>query len=252
MGLLNLEKLIASFRECISWPYVSPGTNDQNGIDCSGMFVRAFKLQGSKIYHGSNTIYRQYLTSDKGKVIAASQLRTGMAVFKRKEWADKDSANKYYGDAIGNMSHIGLVVSTNPVRIIHASTNGMKVREDGWTTAWNYYGYLRDVDYAASEEEVRPLTMYVISPNGGGVNLRSAPNRATGKILAVIPSGSEVGIIKYDDNWSQIEYGGKTGYMSSEFLSETKPSNSTTPSTGTNKEKLRSLWVEMGKLIEAL
>lgn len=252
MGKLNLEKLVADFRSALGWPYVSPGTNNQEGIDCSGMFVRAYKLQGASIYHGSNTIYRQYLTSDKGRVTTPSQLQIGMAVFKRKEWTEKDTKNKFYGDEIGNMSHIGLVVSVNPVRIIHASTNGMRVREDAWSSAWNYYGRLKDVNYESSGEEVRPLNMYVLSPNGGGVNLRSAPNRTTGKIVTVVASGSEVAVIKYDDSWSEIEYNGKHGYMSSEFLSETKPTPSVTPTTGTNKERLKTLWVEMGKIIDAM
>ena len=44
--LLNLEQLISDFEACIGFPYASPGTNDARGIDCSGMFVRAFRRQG--------------------------------------------------------------------------------------------------------------------------------------------------------------------------------------------------------------
>lgn len=54
--MLNLEQLISDFEACIGFPYASPGTNDERGIDCSGMFVRAFRRQGASIYHGSNTI----------------------------------------------------------------------------------------------------------------------------------------------------------------------------------------------------
>lgn len=59
--MLNLEQLISDFEACIGFPYASPGTNDARGIDCSGMFVRAFRRQGASIYHGSNTIFRKYL-----------------------------------------------------------------------------------------------------------------------------------------------------------------------------------------------
>ena len=56
--MLDVKKLIASVEACLGGPYVSPGTNDSRGIDCSGLFVKAYRDQGASIYHGSNTIYR--------------------------------------------------------------------------------------------------------------------------------------------------------------------------------------------------
>ena len=46
--MIQLDRLIADFEDCIGWPYAAPGTNDHRGIDCSGMFVRAFRLQGQR------------------------------------------------------------------------------------------------------------------------------------------------------------------------------------------------------------
>ena len=79
--MINIEQLIADFEDCIGWPYASPGTNDERGIDCSGMFVRAYRLQGQRIYHGSNTIWRKHL-SGKGPIDSVRDLQPGMAVFK--------------------------------------------------------------------------------------------------------------------------------------------------------------------------
>ena len=75
--MLDVKKLCASAEECLGWPYVSPGTNDSRGIDCSGLFVKCFRDQGASIYHGSNTIYRKYC-SEKGKLTSVSQLKPGM------------------------------------------------------------------------------------------------------------------------------------------------------------------------------
>ncbi len=50
MRMLDLNKLCASAEECLGWPYVSPGTNDARGIDCSGLFVKCFRDQGASIY----------------------------------------------------------------------------------------------------------------------------------------------------------------------------------------------------------
>ena len=41
--MLDVKKLIKSAEECLVWPYVSPGSNDSRGIDCSGLFVKCFR-----------------------------------------------------------------------------------------------------------------------------------------------------------------------------------------------------------------
>ena len=139
--MLNLDRLIADFEACIGWPYKSPGTNDERGIDCSGMFVRAWRRQGKRIAHGSNTIWRKHL-SDKGKLTSKSQLVPGMAVFK---WKRQDTAK--YPDGQGDFCHIGLVTGVNPLRIVHASTEGMQVKADSRIGKWKYWGRLKDVAY---------------------------------------------------------------------------------------------------------
>ena len=143
--MIQVEKLIAEFEDCIGWPYASPGTNDERGIDCSGMFVRAFRLQGESIYHGSNTIWRKHL-SGKGRIRSAADLKPGMAVFKWKP----DTPAKFRDDE-GDFCHIGLVTSVSPLRIVHASTEGMKVKADRKIGKWQYWGVLAETDLAPQE-----------------------------------------------------------------------------------------------------
>lgn len=140
MGKINIDQLCRDFEACIGWPYVTPGTNDQRGIDCSGMFVRGYRLQGQRIYHGSNTIWRRHL-GDKGRITSASDLRKGMAVFK---WRPDGGRHQ---DGEGNFQHIGLVTGVNPLRIVHASTDGMRVKADTKIGKWRYWGYLLAGDY---------------------------------------------------------------------------------------------------------
>ncbi|MBQ8202213.1 MAG: peptidoglycan-binding protein [Clostridia bacterium] len=138
--MLDLQQLIADFEDCIGWPYATPGTNDERGIDCSGMFVRAYRLQGARIYHGSNTIWRNYLSS-KGRIRSLDDLRPGMAVFK---WKAETPAK--FDDDEGDFCHIGLVTSVSPLRIVHASTQGMQVRADTKLGKWKYWGVLTQVN----------------------------------------------------------------------------------------------------------
>lgn len=151
--MIDIPQLIADFESCIGWPYKSPGTNDERGIDCSGMFVRAFRLQGESIYHGSNTIWRKHL-AQKGRIDSVSDLRPGMAVFK---W--KPETPSKFNDNQGDFCHIGLVTSVKPLRIVHASTEGMHVKADSKIGRWKYWGMLAAADIktpAASPADTLP------------------------------------------------------------------------------------------------
>ena len=144
--MIDIEQLISDFEDCIGWPYASPGTNDERGIDCSGMFVRAYRLQGQRIYHGSNTIWRKHL-KDKGPIDSVRDLQPGMAVFK---W--KAETPSKFSDNEGDFCHIGLVTSVNPLRIVHASTEGMQVKVDKKLGKWKYWGVLAAAEMSPEEE----------------------------------------------------------------------------------------------------
>lgn len=64
--------------------------------------------------------------------------------------------------------------------------------------------------------------MYVSSTNG--INLRKGPGTGY-KTIETIPNGSKVRVVSSDDEWSKVQYKGKTGYLSSQYLSEDKPEN---------------------------
>ena len=218
--MLDLNKLCASAEECLGWPYVSPGTNDARGIDCSGLFVKCFRDQGASIYHGSNTIYRKYC-SDKGKLTSVSQLQRGMAVFK---W--NPNTPEKFDDGLGDFQHIGLVVSVNPLRIIHASSAAGCVTTDTKLGKWAYWGWLKDVAHEGipptpakgDEEPVAEVkTAIVTAPSGSTVNLRIRANTSAA-LVERVPIGSIVEVLGTGSKWSKVKYGTKTGYMMAEFL----------------------------------
>ena len=237
--MLSISKLSKSANECMGWPYVSPGTNDQNGIDCSGLFVKMYRDQGAKIYHGSNTIFREYCSST-GKLTSESQLQAGMAVFKLKAWTDADKSNKWYGKDPGNLSHIGYVDSVNPLRIIHASSAAGCVTTDTKIGKWAYWGKLKDVDYGSSPDpdpgpdpeptpEPETKTMYVYAENGKPVNMRTKPDIHSA-LVERVPVGASVTWLKEDGSgWAYIKYHGFKGWMLECFLVEDPPGSSPDP-----------------------
>lgn len=213
MQMLDTSKLIQSFEEIIGWTYESPGSNDQNGIDCSGAFVRAYRAQGASIYHGSNTIYREYCGAVR-RIGGVSDLMIGVAVFKHR--TDGGEPSKYQSDGIGNMYHIGLVTSVNPLRIVHATTPVAKV--DTAIGNWSHYGFLDAVSYGDSQDGGEDLGQAtVIAPSGSTVNMRAA-KKTNGALVVRVPVGASVTAGATDGEWTSVQYLGYSGYMMSRFL----------------------------------
>ena len=99
---MTRETLLQEFRAMLGWRY-EWGAAREGCVDCSGAFVYAMNRHGLSIYHGSNTIWRAYLT-EKGAIDGEPPL--GAAVFKNR--ASGREPEKYRGDGIGDMYHIGL------------------------------------------------------------------------------------------------------------------------------------------------
>ena len=192
--MLNVQTLISSAMACLGWPYASPGSNDRSGIDCSGLFVRIFRDQGATIYHGSNTIYREYC-GEKGPISSASQLLPGMAVFKWKQ----ETPSKFH-DALGDFCHIGLVVSTSPLQIIHASSDVGCVTIDRSIGKWKYWGKLKNVDYggnAMNQNHVYPdepelMTQVTVESTAGAGE--SALDKITEDLMAAAYTPGEAAL----------------------------------------------------------
>ena len=61
-------------------------------------------------------------------------------------------------------------------------------------------------------------TATVTAKSGSNVNMRKTPSK-TGILVERVPVGATVTVNSNNGEWAQIVYGGKTGYMMSEFLS---------------------------------
>lgn len=68
-------------------------------------------------------------------------------------------------------------------------------------------------------------SMYVNSSNG--LNLREGPGTSY-KTVANIPNGSRVDLISTQGDWVKVQYEGKEGYVSRQYLTENKPRNNST------------------------
>lgn len=230
---LTVQQIVAYFEQMLGWPYESPGSNDENGIDCSGAFVWAYRQAGLSIYHGSNRIERVYCNDCIDLNGSANRLKPGMAVFKYREPGEPyyalgeqyQEGGKYYNGDLRDYYHIGLVESVNPLKIIHATPP--VVKRDSKLGKWRRAGFLDAVSgYIKNNESSTGggnsmAVLYdakVNTDNGGSLNFRSAP-RTGGTRIAEIPNGTLVQVLEEtNDEWSKIYYSGREGYVVSRYL----------------------------------
>lgn len=123
-------------------------------------------------------------------------------------------------------------------------------RQDGWYKV-NYdgkTGYMSAdyVTYRASAGDLR----CVARVTGDGLNLRSGA-AASGAVLATASRGEYVDVSGFENGWFRVQYSGKTGYMSGDYLTlaaarpaapapaptaPTAPTTPAVPASGTGAE----------------
>ncbi len=84
-------------------------------------------------------------------------------------------------------------------------------------------------DSSPAVEEVNE-TVYTTA----GVNVRSEASASSSRLGSVGSGTSLTRTGKLDNGWSRVEYDGKTGYISSKYLSTTKPSSSSSSSSNSS------------------
>lgn len=214
-------QLVAEFERMLNehWAY-EWGAAREGVVDCSGAFVWAFKQFGQSIYHGSNTIARQYIIGGMQPIAAA---RPGWAVFKRR--FDGEEPEKYQSDGLGNFYHIGLCSRDEQYAL---DAKGVKY---GFVSekigAFQFAAMLKGVDYSdeqgaggGMETQQKALYQARVTTQQGPLRIRQAP--VSGEVLGTIPKGALVDILQEGD-WPMVRFGGITGYSSGEYLTRVTP-----------------------------
>ena len=207
---MDMEQMIADFEEMLGWPYASPGSNDQQGIDCSGAFVRAYRLQGQSLYHGSNRMARTACAwlRPAGQVFP----RRGMVAFKARDsqppQAYRPGGDYYDPELPQDFYHVGLVVSAAPLRLIHATPPC--VRADDSLRGWTHLGWLKEFPQEEGSMEERTVT-------ASTVIFRAEPSTKA-QLLDRIPQGTVLETEQVDAAWVRTLWQGKTGYVMAQYL----------------------------------
>ena len=158
---------------------------------------------------------KKYLTSVKPGTTPSSPIVTGSAYV----ISDNGKAVRLRSGPGTSYSVIGLYNVHTPVTILTSGATWSKIQ------LGNQVGYMMS-RYLSSNSTNPPVidpgtpavyTAYIVSENGKGVYLRTAPSIAD-NVIALYPVGTEVKVLKTNGTWDYISIGTRTGYMMHQFL----------------------------------
>ena len=108
-----------------------------------------------------------------------------------------------------------------------------RIQVDG-NTGYMKTSFLSTSQPAPTEEPqptkapLEPYTAYVNTSNKKPVNVRKGAGMGY-TVLFKVPYGQPVTVLKHNDNWDKISYGGKTGFIENKYLNLVQPKNAPTP-----------------------
>ena len=199
--------------------YREGGTGTDGTCDCVGLIMGAAYKLGHKRYplHSSNYFARYEVE----KLHGASNLQVGELVFKGRYSSTLNErylqGGVYFNGDLTDYYHIGIVLSVDPLDIIHCTSGGGMngIAHDNTIRNWSAAGKMADVDY--EEEEYVKQEAIVTAPSGSTVFMRKSPSKASDR-LAKVPIGATVEVLTRAGEWATIEWLGVHGYMMTQFL----------------------------------
>ena len=130
-----------------------------------------------------------------------------------------------------NYSSMGVLDKGTKVTYISASGNWTKVNYNSKT------GYICS-DYLEKEQSTSTTKTMYVTPDVG-LNVRKGPGTSYSKITK-LSKGTAVTVHSTSNGWSKITANGVEGYVSSEYLSTTKPSTSSSSSSNSSSSSSSS------------
>ena len=200
--------------------YREGGDGSEGSCDCVGAGIGALRRMGIPYdgLHGSNWAARHEAV-ELWEIDSVHQLQIGDNVLKAYEPGDAGwNLPARYGDDPDQRDyyHFGVVVSVNPLRILHMTSPTFKT--DTVLGKWKYAFLWRQLAGADVEEgkEMAALWDAKVVLQSGWLNLRNGPGEMY-RDIGDIPNGAIVEVL-VEGEWPFVRFAGKTGYVMGGYL----------------------------------
>lgn len=109
--------------------------------------------------------------------------------------------------------------------VILVIPKGATVTVTGYSGSWAQVNYGGRSGYAAASYLASPSSTTEVRYATANLNLRTGPGTGYAIIL-VIPKGASVSVVSISSGWAKVNYSGRTGYVSTAYLSTARPGSS--------------------------
>ena len=133
-----------------------------------------------------------------------------------------------------NYSSMGVLDTGVKVTYISESGNWTKVQYNSKT------GYICS-DYLKKESSTSTTTNTMYVTASAGLNLRKGPSTSYA-VIKTLSKGTEVTVVSSSNDWSKVNVGGVSGYVSSDYLSSTKPSTGSSSSNESTSNSTSNMY----------
>ena len=201
-------------------PAYQKGHDGHDGLcDCIGLIIGAIRRAGGEWrgLHGSNYAARSEM-QELLPIGSAGELAPGEVVYKAYEPNQGGyNLSKRYNKSRDRRDyyHIGVVVSTNPLMIRHMTAP--KPRMDTKLGKWGYHGRLKKVDYKSEGGQILDRIIIQGGDTAYPIKMRAAASDKA-DVIDKIPQGSEAVLLSTGGVFSQIAWGGQSGYVMTKFI----------------------------------
>ena len=124
--------------------------------------------------------------------------------------------------------------------VIGKLSNGSKVEVISTSNGWSKIKYNNQTGYVSSQylsntiSSSQPSTTTIKYVTATSLNVRSGPSTSY-SVIGKLSNGSKVEVISTSNGWSKIKYNNQTGYVSSQYLSDSISDSSNSTSSSVNK-----------------
>lgn len=217
-------------------PVYTLGASNTSKCDCIGMIKYGLRMNGVTLSTtGTNDTFRTKIVNIR-TITSVSVLHVGDVVFKARKPGEsgyglpskyKQGGAGYNGD-LTDYTHIGVVKSISPLRIIHMTSPTSKTDTGIGTglSRWRFAANLKTTyisDSIGPSPEPQPVItktaiVTVTASSSQWVKMRSSPTTSC-RLYDEIPVGAIVKVTGSYGDWTQIDYGRRRGwYMMTKFL----------------------------------
>lgn len=193
------------------------GDGSDGSCDCVGAGIGSLRRMGIEYdgLHGSNWAAR-HEAIELWEIDSVKQLQIGDNVLKAYEPGDAGwNLPARYGDDPDQRDyyHFGVVVSVNPLRILHMTSPTFKT--DTTLGKWRFAFLWRQLGERMKEvSEIKVLYEAFIATQRDPLNLRATPD---GRKIGEMPKGGVAQVLE-EGEWAMVQYGDMIGYCASRYL----------------------------------